>query len=269
MNPNPNPNTRAGLYAPPAFSRRALRLTARNFLVWRKLMVSSVIVHLIEPVIFFFGLGYGIGALAGEVNGVPYLHFFAAGMAGYAVMNSASFEALYSAFTRMHVQKTWAAILHTPMTLDDIVVGEWLWAGGKSVVAGAAMLGVLSAAGIAHYPAAFLTLPAAVFAGLAFAGIALVFNALAKGYEFFSFYFTLFLTPMMLLSGAFFPADAMPEFLQTISAVLPLRHFVDMLRPLLAGEVPATMPSGLLVLSLYGAGGLWLAVILTRRRYLI
>lgn len=257
------------MFLPPVFSRRAGRLVARNFLVWRKLMVSSIIVHLIEPVIIFFGLGHGIGGLVGEVNGVPYLQFFAAGMAGFAVMNSASFEALYSAFTRMHVQKTWSAILHTPMTLDDIVVGEWLWAGGKSVIAGAAMLAVLSVAGIAQYPVALLVLPAAVVAGLAFAGIALVFNALAKGYEFFSFYFSLFLTPMMILSGAFFPVDSMPPFLQTISAVLPLRHFVDILRPLLSGEIPPSMPFGLCVLALYGAGGLWLAVILTRRRYLL
>lgn len=263
MNPNPH------LYAPPLFSRRALRLAARNFLVWRKLIVSSVIVHLIEPVIILFGLGVGMGALIGEVGGVSYLQFFAAGMASFAVMNSASFEALYSAFTRMHVQKTWSAILHAPMTLDDIVVGEWLWAAAKGALAGAAMLAVISAAGLAEYPAALLALPAAAAAGLAFAGIALVFNALAKGYEFFSFYFSLFLTPMMMLSGVFFPVETLPVFLQHLSAVLPLRHFVDIVRPLLAGEIPASPALNLCALTLYGAGGLWLAVILTRRRYLL
>lgn len=257
------------MFAPPRFSPRAGRLVARNFLVWRKLMASSLIVHLLEPVIFLFGLGLGIGALVGDVGGVSYLQFFAAGMAGYSVMNSASFEALYSAFTRMHVQKTWSAILHAPMALDDIVVGEWLWAGAKSAVAGAAMLAVVSAAGLAQYPAALLALPAAAVAGLSFAGLALVFNALARGYEFFAFYFSLFLTPMMMLSGAFFPVEHLPPFLQDLSAALPLRHLVDMLRPLLAGEVPASMPLNLCVLALYGAGGLWLAVALTRRRYLL
>ena len=257
------------LYSPPQFSRRAGRLVARNFLVWRKLMKSSVIVHLVEPVIILFGLGIGVGSLVGEINGVSYLQFFAAGMAGFAVMNSASFEALYSAFTRMHVQKTWSAILHAPMTLDDIVVGEWLWAAAKGALAGAAMLVVISAAGLAQYPAALWVLPAAAAGGLAFAGIALVFNALARGYEFFAFYFSLFLTPMMMLSGAFFPVETLPTVLQYLSAAMPLRHFVDILRPLLAGEIPPSLALNLGVLILYGAGGLWLAVLLTRRRYWI
>lgn len=257
------------MMSPPLFSRRAARLTARNFLVWRKLMVSSVVVHLIEPVIFLVGLGYGVGQLVGDIGTGSYLQFIAAGMAGFSVMNSASFEALYSAFTRMHVQRTWEAILHTPMTLDDIVVGEWWWAGIKSMIAGAAMLAVLSLIGLAQYPTALLALPVIVVAGLAFAGLALVFNALARGYEFFSFYFSLFLTPMTILSGVFFPPQALPEVLQTISLILPLRHLVDMLRPLLSGEIPPQMAFHLLVLAGYAAGGLWLATILVRRRFLL
>ena len=50
-------------------------------------------------------------------------------------MNSASFEALYSAFTRMHVQRTWESILNAPMNLDDILLGEWLWAAIKGLMA--------------------------------------------------------------------------------------------------------------------------------------
>ncbi|MBE8158267.1 MAG: ABC transporter permease, partial [Betaproteobacteria bacterium] len=111
-------------------------------------MASSIATHLIEPVVFMLGFGFGVGALVGEVDGVSYLQYIAAGMAGYAVMNGASFEALYSAFTRMHVQRTWDAVLHAPMALDDIVVGEWLWAGVKSMAAGTAMLAVLSAMGL-------------------------------------------------------------------------------------------------------------------------
>ena len=225
-------------------------------------------VHLIEPVIFLLGWGWGVGALVGKVGGGSYLQFVAAGMAGFSVMNSASFEALYSAFTRMHVQRTWDAVLHTPMTLDDIIIGEWLWAAAKSMVAGTAMLLVLSVIGLAAYPTTLLALPVILVAGLSFAGLALVFNALARGYEFFSFYFSLVLTPMMILSGVFFPADTMPAALRAVSAVLPLRHLVDALRPLLAGQVPPALMLNLLVLALYGAGGLWAAAILTRRRFL-
>ncbi len=255
------------IYAPPVFSRRAGRLFMRNFFVWRKLMASSIATHLIEPVVFMLGFGFGVGALVGEVDGVSYLQYIAAGMAGYAVMNGASFEALYSAFTRMHVQRTWDAVLHAPMALDDIVVGEWLWAGVKSMAAGTAMLAVLSAMGLADYPSALFLLPVLLAGGLAFSALALVCNACARGYELFSFYFTLFITPMMLLSGAFFPVRQMPEPLQILSAVLPLRHLVDLARPLLSGEIPPAWPLNILVLALYAGGGLWLAAALTRRRF--
>lgn len=255
-------------FAPPHFSSRSLRLAARNFLVWRKLMASSIVVHLIEPAIFLIGLGLGVGALVGDVGDVPYLEFVAAGMIGYSVANSASFEALYSAFTRMHVQKTWVSVLHAPMTVDDVVLGEWLWAGFKSAVAGTAMLLILSALGLATFPAALLILPTAIGGGLAFAGIALVCNALAKGYEFFSFYFSLFITPMLILSGVFFPVESLPAPLAAISSVLPLRHLIDIIRPALAGEVPPSWVLNVFVLTIYGGGGLWAATIITRRRFL-
>ena len=257
------------LAAPPRFSRRAWRLVRRNFDVWRKLIVSSIVVHIVEPVIFLFGLGFGVGTLVGDMDGGTYLMFAAAGMAGFSVMNSASFEALYSAFTRMHVQRTWSAILHAPMTLDDIVVGEWLWAGVKGTVSGAAMLIVLTVAGLAEHPTALWTLPVAAYAGLSFAGFALAFNAMARGFDFFLFYFSLYLTPMIILSGVFFPVASLPEVLQWISWVLPLRHLVDIFRPLFAGEIPANLLLNLFVLTLYGTGGLWLAAFLTRRRYLV
>ncbi|MGI9306200.1 MAG: ABC transporter permease [Gammaproteobacteria bacterium] len=254
-------------YAPPVISRRAGRFFMRNFLVWRKLMISSITTHLIEPVVFTIGFGLGIGALVGEVDGVSYLQYIAAGMAGYTVMNGASFEALYSAYTRMHVQRNWDAVLHAPMALDDIVAGEWLWAGVKSAVAGTAMLGVLSALGLVAYPSALLLPPVMLLAGMAFSSLALICTACARGYELFSFYFTLFITPMMLLSGAFFPVQQMPEALQAFSAFLPLRHFVEIARPLLAGEIPPFWALNLTALALYAAGGLWLAMVLTRRRF--
>ena len=91
------------------------RLVMRNYLVWKKLLASSVAVHLADPVIFMLGFGFGLGALIGDVEGLSYLQFVAAGMVAYGTMNSASFEALYSAFTRMHVQRTWESILNAPM----------------------------------------------------------------------------------------------------------------------------------------------------------
>ena len=255
-------------YTPPRFSPRALRLTARNFLVWRKLIASSIVVHLVEPLIFLAGFGLGVGTLVGDVGDIPYLEFVAAGMIGFSVANTASFEALYSAVTRMHVQRTWESVLHAPMTVDDIVFGEWLWAGFKSAFAAMSMLLILSILGLATYPAALLILPTAIVGGLAFAGIALVCNALARGYEFFSFYFSLFITPMLILSGVFFPVETLPAPLAAVSVILPLRHLIDIIRPALGGEFPPSLIWHLIILTLYGGGGLWAATIITRRRFL-
>ena len=190
--------------SPPIPGRRMWRLVMRNYLVWKKLLASSVAVHLADPVIFMLGFGFGLGALIGDVEGLSYLQFVAAGMVAYGTMNSASFEALYSAFTRMHVQRTWESILNAPMNLDDILLGEWLWAAIKGLMAGVAMLVVLTVLGLASWPLSFLAIPCIFVAALAFSGIALAVNAAARGYDFFSYYFSLFITPMMMLSGAFF-----------------------------------------------------------------
>ena len=255
-------------WSPPIPNRRMWRLTRRNFLVWRKLMVSSVVTHLADPVIFLLGFGLGVGALVGEINDGDYLEFIAAGMICYGTMNGASFEALYSAFTRMHVQRTWEGILNAPMTLDDVLLGEWLWAGIKGLMAGSAMLLVLALLGLAQPHAAPLLLPLLFVAALAFSGLALMINAIARSYEFFSYYFTLFITPMMMLSGAFFPTSVLPSPLQLLSSLLPLTHIVAIARPLLDGETPAALPLHLAVLLFYALLGVYIAAILTRRRLL-
>src|SRR5512134_475283 len=117
-----------GVYAIPRVSPRLVPVWRRNFLVWRKLAVPSMLGNLADPLIYMLGLGYGLGALLPEVSGTRYISFLAAGTICFSTMNAASFEALYSAFSRMHVQKTWEAVLNAPMALDDVVLGELIWA---------------------------------------------------------------------------------------------------------------------------------------------
>jgi lipooligosaccharide transport system permease protein len=158
-------------------------------------------------------------------------------------MNAATFEALYSAFSRMHVQKTWEAILNTPLGLADVVAGELFWAATKSLFSGAAILLVITAHG-AHATARCMlwALPAIVLTGLAFAALGLIWNALAPSYDFFMYYFTLFITPMTLISGVFFPTDQLPGWLAAIGSWLPLAQGVALVRPLLAGQVTGRCP---------------------------
>lgn len=215
--------------------------------------------------------GYGMGALVGQITvdgaPVPYILFLASGSICMSAMQAASFEALYSAFSRMHVQKTWDGIMNAPVGLDDIVLAEMLWAAFKSLFTVTAILGVMLCLGISHSPKLILAWPILLGVGITFSCMALVFNALAKGYDFFTYYFTLFLTPMMFLSGIFFPLEQLPGFVREVADWLPLSNAVALVRPLFMDQWPVNVSKHILVLAGYGAVSFWIALSLTRKRF--
>jgi lipooligosaccharide transport system permease protein len=167
----------------------------------------------------------------------------------------------------MHVQKTWDSIMNAPIALRDVLLAEMLWAGFKSLFSVTAILGVMLALDISRSPMLLLAWPILLLAGITFSCLALIFNALAKGYDFFTYYFTLFLTPMMFLSGVFFPRDNLPLLLQHVSAWLPLTQAVELVRPLFLGQWPQDVLLHLGVLVLYALVAWSIALALTRRRF--
>lgn len=249
-------------------SLRFLHVVHRNYRVWRKLLASSLIANLADPFIYLVGLGFGLGAFMPPIEGYPYVTFLAAGMVCYSTLNSASFEALYSAFARLQIQRTWEGILHAPMTIADVVVGEWVWAALKSTLSGAAILLVMYALGVVHGLRPLAVLPAVLVFGLAFAGMALVMTAIARSYDFFSYYFTLLVTPMMLVSGVFFPRTALPDAVRVVADLLPLAHATELARGLTLGTPLERPLVNLAVLAAYGTVGIVLAHRLIRRRLL-
>ncbi len=254
-------------YAAPRISARCWPVVARNLLVWRKLAVPSLLGNIAEPLITLLAFGYGLGALVGSIEGVSYIAFLASGSVAASAVLAASFEALYSAYSRMEVQKTWDSILNAPVSLDDIVFAEMLWAALKALFAVAAILVVIYALDISRSPLLLLALPVLALVGVTFASLALVCNALARGYDFFTYYFTLFVTPMTFLSGVYFPVAQMPEWLQWVSRVLPLTAAVELVRPLVLGRLPVNPYPALAILLGYAAVGYYLALVLTRRRF--
>ena len=256
----------------PRLSMRALAVWRRNFLVWRKLAIPSILGNLTDPMIYLFGLGYGFGSLLPKqltaLGGVSYIAFLAAGTVCSSTMNAASFETLYSSFSRMHVQRTWDAILNTPVTLDDVMAGELLWAATKASLSGLAILAVIAALGLVASPMALWVIPVIFLTGLAFSALGLIVTALAPSYDFFMYYFTLFITPTLLLSGVFFPLEQLPPTLQHIAGALPLAHSIRLARPLIFGELPGAVIEHVAVLGLTAALGYWVALALIRRRLL-
>jgi lipooligosaccharide transport system permease protein len=252
----------------PVFSLRHLHVWRRNSLVWRKLAIPSMLGNLADPMLYMLGLGYGLGAMLADVGGMPYIVFLAAGTVCSSAMMSASFEAMYSGFSRMHVQKTWDAIMNAPVTLDDVVLGETVWAASKSFLSGMAVLLVAWALGLTHSALALWAIPVVFLTGLTFAGMGLIMTALSPSYDFFMYYFTLVITPMMLVCGVFFPVSQLPGPLQAITQVLPLTHAVELVRPLMTGVVPSSILLHLAVLAGYAIAGFYVALVLTRRRLL-
>ena len=158
--------------------------------------------------------------------------------------------------------------MNAPVSLDDVVVGELLWAASKATLSGAAILVVVSGLGLVQPPMALAVLPIVFLVGLAFAALGLIVTALAPSYDFFMYYFTLFVTPMTLLSGVFFPLEQLPAAFQAAATVLPLAHGVEAIRPMLFGRLPEGLAVHLAVLAAVTVVALWIAVALTRRRLL-
>lgn len=263
------------IWRAPELSLRFWPVFLRNLLVWRKLAIPSLVGNIAEPLMWLVAFGYGMGALVGQVSlggqggdiKVPYILFLASGSICMSAMNAASFEALYSAFSRMHVQKTWDGILNAPVSLDDVVLAEMLWAAFKALFTVTAILGVMLALGISHSPKLLVAWPVLLGVGITFSCIALIFNALAKGYDFFTYFFTLFLTPMMFLSGVFFPREQLPPVVRVISDWLPLTNAVELVRPLFLDQWPSHPVRHALVLLVTTVLSFWIALALTRKRF--
>jgi lipooligosaccharide transport system permease protein len=256
------------VHAFPDLSLRWLPIWKRNYLVWKRLFGQSVFGNIAEPLITLFAFGYGLGSLLAPIDGVRYIVFLASGSICMNAFNAATFESLYSAFTRMHVQKSWEAMMNAPLSLDDVMLAELMWAATKSVFTGVAILLVIFALGLSREWSMLLVLPLMFVVGLTGAACGLVVNAYARNYDFFTYYFTIVVTPMWFLSGVFFPLGQLPAWVQAATQWLPLSAAVDLIRPLVLGRVPERPVLDLCILAFYIVGGFWWAVVATRRRLL-
>jgi lipooligosaccharide transport system permease protein len=252
--------------SPPTLRLESLTVWRRNALVWRKLMAASLLLHFGEPLIYLLGIGYGLGRFVGEIDGMPYFTFLASGFIAWSAMNVASMESMWSVYTRMVPQQTYEAILATPAEVDDIVIGELLWCGTKSLMSGSAILAVAAMLGAVNDWSALLIIPVIFLTGVCFAAPGLVVTAYARAYEYFNFYMTLVMTPMFILCGVFYPVSSLPGPVQSAVQLLPLTHAVEIIRPIVVGQPVTDLGLHLGALALFGLVSTWAATILFRRR---
>ena len=244
-------------------------VTWRHYLVWRKLIWSALSINVFNPILFLFAFGFGMGQFIDSMEGVDYLDFVVPGMVAYSAMFAASFEATIGAFTRYFMIRNWDAVLATPVALRELLLGEAFWATCKAMFSGVCVLIVgFVWGGVPSLGGALLAL-VVVFVGAAtFACCGLVATATAKGYEFFSYFFTFWVTPMFVFSGVFFSIERFPEAMQWAAWLLPMTHMVTLVRALFVG---APLDAGTVVLHLgyliaMAAAAFWFAAYKVRQR---
>jgi lipooligosaccharide transport system permease protein len=216
--------------------RRAFRVWQRHAKVYTKLYKSSIALNFIEPVLYLAALGLGLGAYVKEIRGVPYVNFIAPGIIASSSMFAATYECSYGTYVRMTYQKTFDAILATPVNVDDLIAGEMIWGATKSALYGAIIRLVISAFGLVASSAVALALPLLFVSGIIFAEISLIFVAIVPGIDSFNYFYTLLMTPMFLFSGIFFPVDTLPALVSKIAFFTPLYHLVNICRSFASGS---------------------------------
>jgi lipooligosaccharide transport system permease protein len=215
----------------------ALAVWRRNAVMYKRTWKWNILPNFFEPVLYLFSIGIGVGAYIAEMGGTTYIAFLAPGLVCVAAMNGASFEVTYNIYIRLVFEKTYDAMLTTPIEPDDVLTGEVLWALTRASIYGGCFFLVLTLSGLAPLPSSlwvFLVIP---LTGLLFAGIGIVFSLRIPNIDMFSFYFTLFLTPLFLFSDVFFPLkERLAAPWLWIAEVLPLLHPVRLARAAFTGE---------------------------------
>lgn len=215
-------------------SRRLLRVWQRNLTVYRRTWKISFIPPLTEPLLYLAAFGLGVGRLVGSVTvdgaALPYTTFIAPGLIAINVMQGAFFETTYSSFVRMYYQKTFDAMLATPLTLEEVIAAEILWGATKSVIGTILMMIALTPFGLLSYPSSLFLIPISLLGGVAFASLGMLFTAIVPTIETFNLPIFLFITPMFLFSGAFFPLETLPPWGVAVARLLPLTPLTDLCR---------------------------------------
>lgn len=262
--------SRPGYFTLPSLSKRIIPVWRRNFDVFLKTYRINFIPPFVEPLLYLLALGFGLGNYIQEVDGVSYIRYIAPAILAVSVMNSSFFECTYGSYVRMYFQKSFDAMIATPLSIEEVIAGEILWGATRSLIYAAIMLPVLIAFGVVSLPLSFLILPFAFLAGLLFASIGMCFTAISPGIDTLNYPSFLFITPMLLFSGTFFPLSLLPQSLQYAAyAVLPLTHVVAIMRMLTLPAITGSMVFHLAWILVLTAILFVLAINLMKRRLIV
>lgn len=221
--------------------RGAFRVWQRDLTIFRKFWKPALFPNFIEPFFYLAALGLGLGAFIQDINGQDYILYIAPGLLASNAMFAASFEATFNTFVKLKFDHVYDAIVSTPVNAEDIVAGEYLWAGTRSMLYGTALLIVLTVLGLVSSWWALFLPPFIFLVGLMFSVMGMLFTSLIQSIDFYAYYFTLIVTPMFLFSGIFFPVEDFPAPVPQLAWFTPLYHAVNVCRGLATGPSPSVL----------------------------
>jgi len=247
-----------------------MKVWKRNLVTFQRIWKVNFITPLFEPLLFILAFGLGFSGLVGSVRyggaELSYTVFIAPALVATAVMNNAFFETTYASFVRMYYQKTFDGMLATPLSIEEIIIAEIVWSASKAAAAAAIMLSVLGVFGYIQFPAGVLMVPLAFFGGIAFGAIGLFFTGIIPTIEMFNLPIFLFVTPMFLFSGTFFPVSNLPLWAKPLALAFPLYHLVELARFACIGRYETIPVLSVLYLVVFAFLFGILALVFMRRR---
>jgi lipooligosaccharide transport system permease protein len=254
----------------PPISRRFIRVWQRNLTAYRQSWKISFIPPLLEPLFYILAFGLGLSGMVGNIRyqgqEISYVAFIAPALIAITIMNNAFFENTYNSFVRMYYYKTFDAMMATPLTVEEIITGEIIWGATKAVIATVIMMAVISCFGLIRYPEGLLLIPLAFLGGLAFGAAGMICTALVPNIELFNLPVFLFVTPMFLFGGTFFPLENLPPWAQWTAMIMPLTHLVDLSRAFSCGRIDTSLVAGTAYLVAFAAAAFPLAIRRMRKR---
>ncbi len=240
-------------------SRRSWRLVERNIYLYRHgwlILLSGFF----EPLFYLLSIGFGLGALVGDVPGpdgqpISYQLFVAPALLASAAMNGAISESTFNFFFKLNYSKTFTAILSTPLSAGDIAVGELAWALMRGGLYAIGFLAVMVVLGLVVSPWVVLAFPAALLVGFAFGAVGMAATSFMKTWQDFDL-IQLVILPMFLFSATFYPIETYPPALQLVVRVTPLYQGVDLIRSLTVGAIGPELLIHVVYLTVMGTAGL-------------
>jgi lipooligosaccharide transport system permease protein len=209
----------------------------RHTRVYTKNLLSNGLPPFLEPLLFLLGVGLGLGRyIDQQMQGMDYIEFLGTGLLVTASMYTAAFECTFGTFIRLEFDKTYDGMLAAPITVNNLIVGEILWAGTKGLFFSFAVVCILTLFGIIRLPQGLLAPLVGFLTGLMFASLSLLVTSFVKSLNHFNFYHTGFLSPMFFFSGIVFPTSSLPAPLRVFAEVVPLTHSVRLARAICTGD---------------------------------